>query len=199
MPSPARKRFAVNPAIRPSTTRQAQLKRPCWCSIGSPRETIMPFVTGKRSSNTRQARFTVLGERKASSQPYPVMQSSGRHNPVTPLRRASSIAAWIRFLFPTQSSGIWFNTTAPTLISFINEVRSQFTLRTQDQFGFEFVQRQFETRRILMRIVEALDSGMQHGQLALSSRANRIQRRQVIHEFASPQDGDQQIFEFGAL
>ena len=44
-----------------------------------------------------------------------------------------------------------------------------------------------------MRILEPLDSRMQHRQLALSPCADRIQRRLVIHKFAAPQNGNEQI------
>ena len=48
MPSPAKNRFAVKPAMWPSTNRQAVLYKALLCNSGKPTDTIMPRVAGVR-------------------------------------------------------------------------------------------------------------------------------------------------------
>jgi hypothetical protein len=79
----------------------------------------MPAVSGRTSNNTSSAISRTPGEKNASSQPYPVTQSSGRHKSPTWFARASAIAARILALFASQSSGVWFKAAALTLISLI--------------------------------------------------------------------------------
>lgn len=46
----------------------------------------------------------------------------------------------------------------------------------ENHFCFEVMQRQFEARRILMRIVKPLDSRVKHRQLLLNTGANRTKK-----------------------
>src|SRR5664280_3825490 len=80
MPSPANALFATNPRIFPLAMRQQALKTALLMAKGSPTQTTSPAVCGSSSARTDSAVLCTSGAKNASSHPYPVIQSSGKHS-----------------------------------------------------------------------------------------------------------------------
>ena len=110
--------------MAPSTSSAAQLYSAFSKYTGTPTATTMPRVCGASACNSASARACRLGMKNVSSQPYPVIASSGRHSSVTPAARASVMARSRRARLPSQSSGVWLTTATPTLMSCMVEAAS---------------------------------------------------------------------------
>src|SRR5215470_12354170 len=77
----------------------------------------MPSVSAASASSWANAVSCRPCMKNASSQPYPVIASSGRHRTVTPWARASAIAAERCAKFSSHASGVWLTHATATLTS----------------------------------------------------------------------------------
>src|ERR1043166_4054492 len=67
-------------------------------------------------------------------------------------------------------------------------------LRAENELKLVFVEAEFEPRRIFVRIIEPLDSGMQRRELLPSMAADCLKRRRFINEFSAAQYRHEQVF-----
>src|SRR5262245_23040453 len=74
---------------------------------------------GARRSSCANAVSHRPSVKNVSSQPYPVIASSGRQRIVTPSARACSIAVRRCQKFSSHANGVWLTHATPTLTSLI--------------------------------------------------------------------------------
>src|SRR5262245_55872623 len=105
------------------------------------------------------------------------MHSSGRQSTLAPAVRASDIARRTFRAFPSQSSGVWFNTAAATLMGCMSVSSGCDGPVLEDQFGLEVEKPRLKADGIFVRIEQALRAGVQLLQLSLRAGTNVSQRR----------------------
>src|SRR5213078_1808307 len=95
----------------------------------------MPRVGAASWSSCANAVSCSPGMKNASSQPYPVTASSGRHSTVTPWARASAIAAARCARLSSHASGVWLTHATATLTSLMAVLAVEDQMLGQERCG----------------------------------------------------------------